>query len=56
MTPAELRDKFDACAGRALDPERSRQVADLIGGLEGLESIRGLCELLGESKGPAVDQ
>ncbi len=56
MTPAELREKFDACAGRALDPERSRQVADLIGGLEGLESIRGLCELLGESKGPAVDQ
>ena len=56
MTPAELREKFDACAGRALDPERSRQVADLIGGLEGLESIRGLCELLGGSKGPAVDQ
>ncbi len=50
MTPAELRNKFDACAARALDPERSRQVADLIRGLERLESIRGLCELLGGSK------
>lgn len=46
LTPAELREKFDACAGRALDPERVGQVADLIGGLEGLESIRELCERL----------
>lgn len=50
MTPEELRGKFDTCAGRALDPKRSRQAADLIGGLEGLESIRELCELLGGSK------
>ena len=46
MTPAELREKFDACAARALNPELSGQVADLIGGLDGLDSIRELCELL----------
>ncbi len=50
LTPAELRDKFDTCAGRALDPERVGQVAELIDGLEGLESIGGLCELLSGSK------
>jgi len=50
LTPAELRDKFDTCAGRALDSERVGQVADLIDGLEGLESVGGLCELLGGSK------
>lgn len=50
LTPAELREKFDACAGRALDPERVGQVADIIGSLEALEGIGGLCELLGGSK------
>ena len=50
LTPAELREKFDACAARALDPDRVGQVADLIGGLETLERIGGLCELLGGSK------
>ncbi len=50
LTPAELRDKFDACAGRALDPERVGQVAELINGLEGLANIGGLCDLLGGSK------
>ena len=47
LTAAEMREKYDACAARALDPARSRQVADLIDGLEGLEDIRGLCGLLG---------
>ena len=50
MTPAELRHKFDTCAGRALDPERVGQVAELIGGLEELESIGRLCGLLSGSK------
>ena len=50
LTPEELRDKFDTCAARVLDKERSRQVADLIDALEGVESIRELCELLGGSK------
>ena len=50
LTPAELREKFDACAGTALDPERVGQVADIIGSLEALEGIGGLCELLGGSK------
>ena len=50
MTPAELRQKFDTCAARALDAERVGQVAELIDGLEGLESIGGLCELLSGSK------
>ena len=50
LTPAELRQKFDTCAARALDPERVGQVAELIDGLEGLESIGGLCELLSGSK------
>lgn len=50
LTPVELRQKFDTCAARALDPEQSRQVADLIDGLEGLENVRGLCERLGGSE------
>ena len=50
LTPAELREKFDACAARALDPDRVGQVADVIGDLEALERIGGLCELLGGSK------
>ena len=50
LTPAELRQKFDTCAARALDAERVGQVAELIAGLEGLESIGGLCELLSGSK------
>ena len=50
LTPTELRDKFDTCAATALDPERVGQVAELIGGLEGLESVGALCELLGGSK------
>ncbi len=50
LTAAELRDKFDTCASRALDPEQVGQVADLIDALEGVENIRELCELLGGSK------
>ncbi|MDE0029553.1 MAG: MmgE/PrpD family protein [Deltaproteobacteria bacterium] len=50
MTPAELRQKFDTCAARALDAEQVGQVAELIAGLEGVTSIRGLCELLAGSK------
>ena len=50
MTPAELREKFDTCAGSVLDPERVGQVAELVDGLDGLTSVRGLCELLAGSK------
>ena len=50
MTPAELRNKFDTCAGRTLDPAQAGRVAELIDGLEGLGSIGGLCELLGGPK------
>ncbi len=50
MTPVELREKFDSCAARVLDPARSRQVADLVNGLEGLDAIRDLCRLLGKPR------
>ena len=50
LTPAELRQKFDTCAARALDAEQVGQVAELIAGLEGVASIRGLSELLAGSK------
>ena len=50
LTPAELRQKFDTCAARALDAEQVGQVAELIAGLEGLDSIRALCEMLAGSE------
>ena len=50
MTPAELREKFNTCAGSVLDPERVGQVAELVDGLDGLTSVRGLCELLAGSE------
>ena len=46
LTPAELRQKFDTCAGRAMDAARAGRVAQLIDGLEGLDSVRELCEML----------
>ncbi len=49
LTQAELRDKFDTCAARVLDPERSRHMADVIDGLDRVESIRELCESLAGS-------
>ena len=50
LTPAELREKFDTCAGSVLDPERAGQVAGLIGDLDGLATVRGLSELLAGSE------
>lgn len=46
MTEAELRAKFITCAARVLTSEQIQRTADLIEGLEGLEDIGELCELL----------
>ena len=48
MTPGELRDKFDTCTARVLDPGQSLKVADLIDGMERLENLRGLSQVLGK--------
>jgi 2-methylcitrate dehydratase PrpD len=46
MTAGERRAKFTACARRVLDEGSSRRALETIEGLETLEDIRPLCELL----------
>jgi 2-methylcitrate dehydratase PrpD len=46
MTEAELRGKFNECARQAIDEKSAARALDYIEGLEGLQDVRPLCEIL----------
>jgi 2-methylcitrate dehydratase PrpD len=46
LTPEELRAKFTECACRTLRKDAADQAADMLDGLEKLDSLEPLCELL----------
>jgi 2-methylcitrate dehydratase PrpD len=46
MTEAELRGKFTECAKQAIDEKGAARALDYVEGLEGLQDVRALCEIL----------
>lgn len=46
MTPEELKEKFLACANRALDRESAKMVFSIINHLKDLDHMEALCRLL----------
>jgi 2-methylcitrate dehydratase PrpD len=46
MTEAELRGKFNECARQAIDEKSAARALDYIEGLEALQDVRPLCEIL----------